>query len=588
MVEVTQHGDASGLNQEEINTTKIISNLLTKIFRKEIVRNPSRFNYGDDISKHINEIDDYILLTTITENSEKVTILLDSLDDDVKKEVMMTFQFHENRNDYIWIKNLLTTKFNKKISQATPLINILSVRQDDSESTEDFIRRLRIKAFDNLSRLDSIRKESLMLKAFFNGLRNKNMSMAIKELNPKTLDEAFELIKREKPIENSNKSPRSNYDQIAYVSQDTNIYSITKIVHALQQKIEILENKVKSLQSTKSNFAPQYNRNLPNSFPSKFTQMRSNQVNYNRQTNRPNYQNTISCYNCKELGHTSKECSAPKKCFNCDKFGHYSRLCPAKRRINNVNHIHSNFEQMDKLNFDSHSQAQSCDISTSNRFTGLSDEMDDYYNNSDELEKSYEEQYACSVEFNKKNKSTTKQNGPDRLVDNYVSYINGNGNKPRKDLNVINNNMANKPLISARFYGQRGLTLLDTGATCNLITKKFIDEIMIKSKLPGLKIDVDKTTSIRCANSSSMKCYGETTIPFSIGGKSELTKFFVVENLGSQQCILGLRSLKKLDIRFSFKNDCVFINNIAIPFHSKISTPTTVYHYQGNECQLNY
>ena len=115
---------------------------------------------------------------------------------------------------------------------------------------------------------------------------------------------------------------------------------------------------------------------------------------------------------------------------------------------------------------------------------------------------------------------------------------------------------------------------MDSGASCNLISKQYID--LLSNDMHRLVIDQSKAKRISCANNTEMECFGETVLQFQIAGKVSNIRFLVVSGLSEDLTIIGIGTLKYLKINICPAQDCIFWQNIAIPFDNVVSTPTTV------------
>jgi hypothetical protein len=139
----------------------------------------------------------------------------------------------------------------------------------------------------------------------------------------------------------------------------------------------------------------------------------------------------------------------------------------------------------------------------------------------------------------------------------------------------------NKPVIKCRLNGDQVCTLMDSGATCNLLSD---DLFKIFQDKDGCQLS-ETNSRISCANNSDLNCKGVVSLKFSLAGVTSAMNFYVVNGLHNCQAIIGLRSMKKMGIHFDFGNDCVLLNNIAIPFEAKVTPATTI--HEGNEKSLN-
>lgn len=505
---MTRHGDEDSQNDEQV---KVLSNLLNKIFRQQIIRPPPTFEEGDkDIKAHICQVEEYLILANIFSEREKVSILLNSLNEDTRSEILMQHNYEHNKNSFDWIKDKLIDLYQPKTSEASLLLKLFSIQQGN-DSTIEFARRIRIKAYKLIGHLDTDEREKYMLEAFCAGLTNKKLAITVKALNPNTLNEAVEAIKAER------KNSETMSEDIFEVKKTNDTYSL---IAELIRRIEFLERKVARLE------------NNSNIVPSKAKlQQQQRRMPYQQQRFQPSY---------------SREKSS--QCFSCGKFGHFARNCKS-RRLEKVHYIDPNFE-------------------SENRFRNLDDEVSSYYPEECDTNSQKEEyrQRSKIANYSKKEKSEPND------VNKYLNYINGKGPFPEEIHSCMLTN-SNKPIVFARFNERKGKTLLDTGASCNLIGKKFLSSI--RDKWFSGQVDSTKKPIIKCANNSKMDCEGEVTLPFSIGSVRTEIKCYVVNDL-SVDAIIGLRTMKRLGLRLALDQDCVFCNNIAIPFESIINQSTTV------------
>ena len=154
------------------------------------------------------------------------------------------------------------------------------------------------------------------------------------------------------------------------------------------------------------------------------------------------------------------------------------------------------------------------------------------------------------------------------FVERLANYVEGKGKRPFEE-----NEIDDKPVIVARLNGKRGSILLDTGASCNLIDKQFLDTVLREDK--DVQLDRTVKPKIICASKTEMKVYGEVKLNLGLAACETKIRFFVVENL-CDSAIIGVKSLKRLGIKICLNNDCCYFNNVLIPFEKKIAHDTSI------------
>ena len=508
MQTVSLHGDV--LN--EPRDTEVLTNLITKLFRKEIVTAPELYTEGKDIESHLAEVTRYLRLCNVTNETEMSNILMRSLSTRTANLVRMDYDFDDNKNDFEWMKGKLTELFKEKISESSPIVKMLQIKQGLNQSVVDFAREIKIEAANCIRHLSKERREICMLKTFLKGLRNRDLATSLQLLNPEKLDDAVNLIKHEKITETSN--------DICVVndSKDDQIRILINRINQLERRMMVLEKQKGHIPSNNNyawrNFKRPTERNT-NDYPS---------------FKAPG----TGCFQCGSMNHYARECPQ-RKCNRCGKPGHIERNCRVWTKPKRVNalDIESKPESIGVPNFH-------------NRFQYLEDEME---SNAPVNIPESDEVFCVN--------QTVIPHRPKRPsnIDKIVNYVNGYGNMP-KCIKPKSHQETNKPVVLARYNGVRGKTLMDTGATINLISKQFLDEIEAQSFKVQLKRGSSK--SIRCANGSVMKCHGEAIINFSMGGINCQENFHVVEDFVKNiDAIVGIRSMKKYGMNLSLEDDCI-------------------------------
>jgi hypothetical protein len=416
-----------------------------------------------------------------------------------------------------------------------------------------------------------------MLECFVNGLRNKALATALRHLKPKTLEEAVKMIKKEE--KELVDETFETVDELV-CSHDCQV----KIAE-LSKEIALLRRKIDTLVS--STFTRPSGNNLQ---PRRFARMPERVISRTSSRNQ-NYRPILKCHNCNKPGHFANACSLPKRCYNCGRNGHISKFCRQGKSVNCL-HMESKrdtFEENTSFPPSADADVESVQypmLSVSNRFGSLDDECNENAEENEEIYMTESTPRRIKQTTPKVNKKTFVRNST--LLDRQVAFIEGRGPRPmaeemesslrpRKSANFYN-----KPVIKCRLNGDRVSTLMDSGATCNLLSKEAFKTISGKD---GCRLQTTNNR-VSCANDTTLNCLGEVSLHFSLGGITTLVKFLVVDGLRNCQAIVGLRTMKKLGIQFDFKNDCVILNDIIIPFESYVSPATTVQR-EGNDTSLN-
>jgi len=344
-----------------------------------------------------------------------------------------------------------------------------------------------------------------MILAFINGLQNTAFAKILTELKPKTVDEAYTLIKHEKTDENQ---------EISYVNALIN--SPKQNTCNCSIEIQNLNNKVKKLEQ------------IINSL----TQQRYQRNNNNNNTFKSN---SIICFNCNMAGHIARNCRKRPYCKNCGMTGHISENCRRKLNPNvrNLTNDHS-----------------------SNVSEPSTTEVMDNACELEDTEKDDGRIYSISknnVSFNHR-----KEKKYPKHVQSWSQYIEGSGGKPKKAISTVNDSQSrytkisysnpepakNKPIVCGKIFGVTKNLLLDTGAEANVIDFNFLKSL--NGKFGKVKI-YRKHSNLKCANGSPLSVVGYSVLPVNLKGKEFSIKFTVVDSI-FPNVILGMQSMRKMKL----------------------------------------
>ena len=220
-----------------------IKNILTMIFRKEIVKPVDRFSSSSSEANHIAQLlKNYFKLTTITDDAEKLSICLDSLDDNIRKEFSMEENFSENKHDFDWVEATFLDKFVSNKGKTEKLFNIFKIKQRPNESIDSFVSALKVYAYDEIGDLSSDEKETHLSQAFLEGLHDKQLKYAVTHQNPDNLKAAIAFAKS---VKSKNSESANLSEELNFIKKDNNNVNISALIERLKK----LEHEVQLLKS---------------------------------------------------------------------------------------------------------------------------------------------------------------------------------------------------------------------------------------------------------------------------------------------------------------------------------------------------
>lgn len=301
----TTTGDED-LAMDENEEENALQHLCKHLFRKEIIRPPPTFTSGDDIQIHIKKVEEYIRITDTKLSEDKVHILIDSFSDEIQKEIKMSKDFREKGQNFQFVKDLVLKLYRAKVAKLTSFLRLLELKQTSQQSVEEFARAIKIQAYDLIYDKSTDERETLMIESFMNGLKYKNLSIALKLYKPTTLEDAVKMIKKEEKS----------------IKHEESVNTINCSM-SCQQKLEELQQEVRKLKQ--SLFDLQRNLNVSRIQGSSNNRTRQNYaqaVKYNM----PQRRNVSGQYAVRSLQN-----SRNIVCKNCDFPGHYA--CVGKGNV---------------------------------------------------------------------------------------------------------------------------------------------------------------------------------------------------------------------------------------------------------------
>ena len=496
-----------------------------------------KYRSGKDIKQHIQKVEmkfDDIKV----EDTEKVSCLIETLENRVRNELYTQPDFKANKNNYQWISTKLKDLFKEKQSPVNPVLEFLKLKQQPQQKLREFVSDIRNKAWKTMSDEDDAKREELCVMAFVKGILNKKCSLALEQLKPKSLEEAYEMVKKE------NSEPQED-EVMRYVANNDG-GTIEMQIAALAKEVRELRILVLKLTNSQ-NFRPQ---NVRHTQPRPFTyaaaiknhSQLNNLATKNRQETPAFAKQPIVCYNCNITGHIARDCRNPPVCRYCKESGHLIQNCSKTTRFQSQPIRH--FETLENV-----SEPDTIDL--------LDDDGD------------------ITPEEGKENlghlaviqKIKPRVHYP-KIVENWSNYVTGHCEKPRKSLfdskTVISKShlefAANKPVVPCKIKNFDKNILFDFGAENNVIDASFAKKL-------DLKI-FSKAGTMRCANGSPLAIKGYTACCVKIGEQSINCKFTVVDNI-FPNVIIGLKTMKRENIVIDPANNYMFVKSSKAQFLSK-------------------
>ena len=560
--------------------------LVDRLLQKDVIPPPKTFSKHQNIVTHLKAVERYLDSVHVTHGKSKVSALINTLDDSVQTELFSQFEFEENENNYEWITSTLISLYKRKASNISPLIHLLELRQKSDQSVQDFAKMLRIEMYQHWPSEKNEKKEEYLVSAFLNGLRNRNVSMAILAEKPNTLDVALNLVKKELKFASDSNNSESDFSALRHIQIDKNVLeSLQDQINQLQQQIRALQNKL-SANQTVLNSQTRFRPPIPNSYPSRrpFNPRFETRPKQIQNVNRPLIEQR-TCFTCGKPGHISRNCDSRMNCFLCNQAGHIARNCPRQK-----------YQKKQFLRQVNDASSETSIIRGSEE--NFQQDDDNQYFEENEcyvIEKCRAKiPKLLSLKNNQNQNSTRRFSVNENLnAERWTNFILGHGAKPKENSRkicaptLISKSNAepakNKPVVSGRCFGVGTNFFVDSGAEVNVVSHQFVQSL-INQQFP---VKFSPTNSrIQCANGSKMAVFGEAVLSLDIGGVRIAQKFTVVDNL-FPKIIIGIRTMKAMGIRIDAATDCIYMgNNVKVPFISRVVPQSRI--EVDSQCPENY
>ena len=170
--------------------------ILSKMMIKEEIGQIPQFYGSKSIVSHLMSVQEKLDELDLP-NKQQADFLLATLHEDVKFELRSMPDYSTNKNDYQWLKEILTKEYEMKVSQVSSFLSLMDIKQNPKQTLREYLSTVRVEGFKLLSHETPKRREELLLATFINGLENSQFTKALRHLKPDSLEEAYEMIKKE-------------------------------------------------------------------------------------------------------------------------------------------------------------------------------------------------------------------------------------------------------------------------------------------------------------------------------------------------------------------------------------------------------
>jgi len=546
------------------NNIQWLTNHLTSLYRKEITEKPTKFNKEMSFENHINELEKYMKIVKVEDDIGKICLLLESLGQAEKDELLFEPEYEENSSSYKWHTTKLRALFPSKGNKTVDLVDLFNLKQQGM-SFSDFASSIKSEILKRKYYIDKNDYQKIALKIFLAGFDDNNLSNAIKAQKPQTIGEALDMLKRVKKQESQDKICAANYKQ----NNETD--DLKKQIAYLTQLVLSLQSKMTSLFDNKNERA----------------QLKTTQ--------------SLFCKYCKRSGHSESRCRRKEgtdqrpKCYNCNRAGHFARDCRAPRRVNQIN-WHQGESYGSSFNVNSNNSCQSIDdqpqsvnCAQINSILIDRDEKLELNNSNNTINR----QRVHAPRIPKKHTARPfpqQKHYPTDII-NDCEYIEGTRSMNSKGCTfseVLQNAMTirptvehkkdenNRPILSGRLSGTNTNFFMDTGSEINVIDQMYLNRLLNK------QVTLCKNSSkvVSCANGSKLKINGSVSLLVQIGPSEKLLNFLVASTL-YPKVIIGIHGMQSLSLNIDLKNSEVITQGVRVPFKSRILSESELLQKNG-------
>ena len=514
---------------------------LEKLEKKNTISKPRIFDkHTSTIKNHLERLENYCHYIGIKSHDDmgKILVLLDTLSEDIRYELMFDEGYKQNRENFAWHAKRLIEMFPVHENKTVELLELNRIQQNN-RPFDEYASHIKVSCSKKAHMFELGELQTMAREIFLNGLDDPEIKRAVKQQSPRTIDEALSIVKNLSLTQSScsnicRRLRRDVLEEDKISNLVKKIDLLTNIVIDLQRQLQ--EDKKKIKNGSRNVYRDRKYYQVPRKFFGQIAngkEIRANEWRYNTKNGKP-----LICFGCGAEGHMRRNCSK-----NGDRrfrlIQNRDELLPVETGAKTEEWEVQSIAYED----DTRSDVDLCVLSSE--------------------EKKRAKLYPEEIEdLNKFILTGRKTKSCKKLLANYA--------RTRAETVITQRNeekARNKPIVRGLVNERHCKIFLDSGSEVNVVDRAFLSEVLHINSA-----DISKpSTSIRCANESKLRVVGEVIMEVVVGKVRRLLKFLIAENI-FPNVIIGITGLKTLKISLDAANSCVAIEGEKIPFMSRVES----------------
>lgn len=538
-------GDQAGNEQQhQIDQLKWLTDHISSLYRKELVQKPEKFSRHNSMENHIQEMEKYFDTVNVKDDLGKICLLLESLDQLTKDELLFEDEYDTNANSYQWHKQSLLKICPFKSNATLDLSDLYRFKQNGISFYDFFVQvKSRIIHSKAIQKCD---RSKIAIDIFLHGLDDQTIAKAVEAQKPNSLEDAYSFVKSLRQKNDSKEcfalQNSSNSNNVL-----TEMAEMRKQLSYLTQVVLSLKSAFRALNAPPPKKVHRGNFNQPQRGFAKPMRYNSN--------SRP-----ITCFNCGRPGHSAQDCwSKTKNVRYIEQRDNNSVSQPTAYDTDNAS-VNSNPSFQDMEEPATVNATTSCSNNEWTLVTRRKDSKRQQTQSMHRKEKKYSQEIENDYQYiiGRRHKNSFGK-----------SFLNSKPSISSNNSEQKPSSFSNKPIIDAKINQKTSKLFLDSGSEINICDENYL---LNELRVPKCNISPAKRI-IRCANGSTMTTTGVIRLDVGIGVNSRELNFIVAPRV-CPNIILGIRGMKTLGVEINLQRSSVVVRGVEIPFIAKINPET--------------